>query len=71
MRLDLSSAWERRLVADPAGDFLDAVICALQAGHAGLQPRYGLPCDLDPLEGWIAAVPPPPGRVVDGRKVVE
>ena len=38
---------------------LDAAICGLQAAHASLQPRYGFPRDLDPLEGWIAAVPPP------------
>lgn len=56
--LHLDRRWERRLVADHAGDLLDAVICALQAAHAGLRPRYGLPPDLDPLEGWIATVPP-------------
>ena len=55
--LDLDDRWRRRLVADHAGDLLDATICALQAAHAGLQPRFGLPSDLDPLEGWIAAVP--------------
>jgi hypothetical protein len=56
--LHLDDRWRRRLVADHAGDLLDAVICALQAAHAGLRPRYGLPFDLDPLEGWIASVPP-------------
>jgi len=34
------------------------VICSLQAAHAASQPRYGLPSDLDVLEGWIASVPP-------------
>ena len=38
---------------------LDAAICGLQAAHASLQPRYGFPRDLDPLEGWIATVPVP------------
>ena len=56
--LALDGRWRRRLVADHAGDLLDAVICALQAAHAALRPGYGLPTDLDPLEGWIAAVPP-------------
>lgn len=56
--LALDDRWARRLVADHAGDLLDAVICALQAAHAALRPRYGLPRDLDPLEGWIASVPP-------------
>jgi hypothetical protein len=44
-------------VADGAGDLLDAVICGLQAGHAARRPHFGLPDDLDPLEGWIASVP--------------
>jgi hypothetical protein len=45
------------MIADGSGDLLDAVICALQAAHAATLPRYGLPRSLDPLEGWIAAVP--------------
>ncbi len=68
--LDVDRRWTRRLVADPAGDVLDAVICALQAAAGSLRPRYGLPHDLDPLEGWIASVPPPRpgrGRAPDGR----
>lgn len=56
--LALSAAWTRRLLDDGSGDLLDAVICALQAGHAASLPHYGLPIDLDPLEGWIASVPP-------------
>jgi hypothetical protein len=61
-RLELSATWRRKLVADGAGDQIDAVICGLQAAHATLLPGYGLPADLDPLEGWIAAVPPPASR---------
>jgi len=57
--LDITPAWSRRLVADGRGDLLDAVICGLQAAHAARQPGYGLPRDLDSLEGWIASVPPP------------
>jgi len=60
-RLDLTATWRRKLVDDPAGDLLDAVICALQAAHASLAPNYGLPPDVDRLEGWIAAVPTPFG----------
>ncbi len=59
VRLNVSAGWARRLVADAAGDLLDAVICALQAAHAAARPCYGLPPDLDPLEGWIASVPAP------------
>ena len=58
-RLRASDGWLRRLVADAAGDRLDAVICGLQAAHALAVPGYGLPPSLDPLEGWIASVPPP------------
>ena len=44
------------LLADASGDLLDATLCLLQAGWAALRPpRYGLPADLDPLEGWIVS----------------
>ena len=61
-RLELSAHWRRKLAADGSGDLIDAVICGLQAAHASLLPDYGLPADLDPLEGWIASVPPPASR---------
>jgi len=57
LSLEITPAWARRLVADGGGDLLDAVICGLQAGHAAALPDDGLPAALDPLEGWIAAVP--------------
>jgi hypothetical protein len=57
LRLTIDTAWRRRLIADGRGDLLDAVICAMQAGHAAALDDYGLPPKLDPLEGWIAAVP--------------
>jgi hypothetical protein len=56
-RLAIDTRWKRRVVADGSGDLLDAVICGLQAAHAATLPGYGLPADLDPLEGWIASVP--------------
>ncbi|NDC63248.1 MAG: DUF429 domain-containing protein [Planctomycetia bacterium] len=59
LSLAITPAWSRRLVADGGGDLLDAVICALQAGHAASLPDDGLPRRLDPLEGWIASVPDP------------
>ena len=55
------------LVGDATGDRLDAVICAMQAGW-GWQRRednYGLPANIDPLEGWILMVPEAP---VDGMQ---
>jgi hypothetical protein len=56
--LEITPAWTSRLLDDGSGDLLDAVICGLQAGHAAALERYGFPDELDPLEGWIAAVPP-------------
>lgn len=58
LRLKLSHAQRDALVDDARGDALDAVLCLLQAAWAQLQfaagdPRYGLPSDMDPLEGWI------------------
>ncbi len=55
LRLKLSHAQRDALVEDASGDSLDAVLCLLQAAWAQRQgaPRYGLPEELDPLEGWI------------------
>ena len=43
------------LAADGSGDRLDAVLCLVQAAWAEREgpPSWGLPPDLDPLEGWI------------------
>jgi len=58
LRLKLSHAQRDSLVDDARGDALDAVLCLMQAAWA--QTRflagdtwYGLPPDMDPLEGWI------------------
>ncbi|MCE2949466.1 MAG: DUF429 domain-containing protein [bacterium] len=52
-----------RALADASGDTLDAIVCAVQAGWALRQPRFGIPPGTDPLEGWIAGVPlPAPGE---------
>jgi hypothetical protein len=67
-RLELTASWRRKLAADGSGDLLDAVICGLQAAHAAVLPDYGLPADLDPLEGWIASVPPPAGPAATGSR---
>ena len=55
LRLKLTHAQRDMLVADAKGDALDAVLCLMQAAWAQGQgaPRYGLPLDVDPLEGWI------------------
>ena len=59
LRLRLSHAQRDALVADASGDRLDAVLCLLQAGWASTQPGYGLPAQMDPLEGWIVSAPVP------------
>jgi len=58
LRLKLTHAQRDALVDDAKGDALDAVLCLLQVAwgqlqHAQGDPLYGLPADLDPLEGWI------------------
>jgi hypothetical protein len=46
----------RSLVADGSGDRLDAVLAALQAAWCWRRRarHFGLPRNVDPLEGWIA-----------------
>ncbi|MES2951118.1 MAG: DUF429 domain-containing protein [Pseudomonadota bacterium] len=58
LRLKLTHAQRDALVDDAKGDALDAVLCLVQAAwgqrrHALGDPLYGLPADMDPLEGWI------------------
>ncbi len=58
LRLKLTHAQRDTLVDDASGDSLDAVLCLLQAAwgqarHAQGCNRYGLPADMDALEGWI------------------
>lgn len=58
LTLGITRAQRQSLLTDASGDALDAVLCMMQAAwayrqHAAGVPRYGLPADLDPLEGWI------------------
>lgn len=60
LRLKLSHAQRDALADDPRGDALDAVLCLMQAAwaqarHDAGDARYGLPVDMDPLEGWIVS----------------
>ena len=57
LRLKLTHAQADAMAGDASGDSLDAVLCMVQAAWAAQQgaPRYGLPQDLDPLEGWIVS----------------
>lgn len=58
MCLQMQTKWARLLESEGSADLLDAVICGLQAVLAARSPNWGLPIDLDPLEGWIASVSP-------------
>jgi hypothetical protein len=58
LRLKLTHGQREALIDDASGDTLDAVLCALQAAWGWMQNadgsgRYGLPLEMDPLEGWI------------------
>jgi hypothetical protein len=54
--IDLPATLETLCIEDATGDFLDAVLCCLQAAWAWLQrdQHYGIPGNVDNLEGWIA-----------------
>ena len=53
--IELSETTAIRLVQEPMGDELDAVLCAIQAGWACTQREsgYGIPPTCDAIEGWI------------------
>lgn len=57
LRLKLTNAQRDTLIHDASGDSVDAALCLVQAAWAARQgaPRYGLPEDVDPLEGWIVS----------------
>jgi hypothetical protein len=55
VRLKITHAQRDALVQDASGDSLDAVLCMIQAAWAQRHgaPSWGLPAQVDPLEGWI------------------
>ena len=55
LRLKLTHAQREELIADASGDRLDAVLCLVQAAWASTQPNFGLPSQIDALEGWIVS----------------
>ena len=50
-----SRALQGEAQADGSGDLLDAVLCAVQAAWASLEPRFGLPRRVHRCEGWIVS----------------
>lgn len=58
LRVEFGNGLQQRIEDEPRGDWLDAVLCAVQAGWALSQGAgYGLPSQIDPLEGWIVSAP--------------
>jgi hypothetical protein len=55
LRLQLSHAQREALIDDASGDRLDAVLCMVQAAWGQAQKNYGLPVNVDALEGWIVS----------------
>jgi hypothetical protein len=57
IRLRMEASLRTRALDDGTGDTLDAILCALQAcwGWQRRSQNYGLPGDLDGLEGWIVS----------------
>jgi len=55
VKLELGPTMADRLIQEPMGDELDAVLCAIQAAWAYTQrdAGYGIPSDCDAVEGWI------------------
>lgn len=61
LELEVEKAQRTAMVEDASGDLLDAGLALMQAAwslQAG-PPHYGLPADIDAVEGWIATVPLP------------
>ena len=57
LSLKVSHAKRDALVDDASGDSLDSVLCLMQAAWATQKekPKYGLPSNMDELEGWIVS----------------
>lgn len=55
LRVEMPPALREACVSDPKGDTLDAALCAVQAAAAAHRSTtgWGLPPDIDPVEGWI------------------
>jgi len=53
--LRIAPTLAKQVVAEGAGDLLDAVICAVQAAWAATRPAYGIPASAPAGEGWIVS----------------
>ncbi len=53
LKLSVSRKISELALRDGQGDFLDSIICMLQVSSSILKKNFGLPEEIDPLEGWI------------------
>lgn len=53
LRVALRAAQHDEILADAQGDLIDALLCLVQAAWASTRPDWGLPREVDPVEGWI------------------
>ena len=49
----ISKEMSETVLQDGQGDFLDSVICMVKVSSSILKTNFGLPQNIDPLEGWI------------------
>jgi len=53
LRVALRAAQHDEILADAQGDLIDALLCLVQAAWASTRPDWGVPRDVDAVEGWI------------------
>ncbi|WP_019142277.1 DUF429 domain-containing protein [Noviherbaspirillum massiliense] len=58
IRLHAVPSLRQRMIEDGTADWLDAVLCAVAAAWAVQRPHFGLPPEIDPVEGWTAGAIP-------------
>lgn len=55
LRVEVPATLRDAVLRDAGGDRLDALLCLVQAAWAVGRPGFGLPAQVDPLEGWITS----------------
>ncbi len=55
LKLDLPEGLAGEFITDASADRLDALLCAIQTAWSWMlrDENYGMPADVDPVEGWI------------------
>lgn len=73
IRLDVPDGLVEEFAGDGTADRLDALLCAIQTAWCWRQRdrRFGMPEDVDPLEGWIADPALSDGTREDNRESLQ